>query len=181
MVSHTICDTPTRRLCLHLPTHLHSRVQGVHAGLASHHPGSRPRKRVQMPHRPRKQVQVKQEGSSGVGGLELVPCPPSSLRGEAQLEEAGTGTPPPCPREWDSRISPLLKCQGHRMEQWKGCGSRWAVVWWGRGLVRDAQGLRWGRDSGCEGLGTLEFTGVKLGRAQWSLRCQESQKCPPCF
>ena len=134
-----------------------------------------------MPRRPQKQIQVKQEGSSGVGGLELAPCPPSSLRGEAQLEEAGTGTPPPCPREWDSRVSPLLKCQGHRMEQWKGCGSRWPVVWWGRGLVRDAQGLRWGRDSGCEGLGTLEFTGVKLGRAQWSLRCQESQKCPPCF
>lgn len=46
-----------------------------------------------MPRRPWKQVQVNQEGSSGVGGLELVPCPPSSLRGEAQLEEAGTGSP----------------------------------------------------------------------------------------
>lgn len=46
-----------------------------------------------MPRRPWKQVQVNQEGSSGVGGLELVPCPPSSLRGEAQLEEAGTESP----------------------------------------------------------------------------------------
>lgn len=38
-----------------------------------------------MPHRPWKQVQVNQKGSFGVGGLELVPCPPSSPRGEAQL------------------------------------------------------------------------------------------------
>ena len=53
-------------------------------------------------------------------------------------------------------------------------------MWSGRGLVRDAQGLRWGRDSGCEGLGTQEFTGVKLGRTQWSLRCQESEM-PPLF
>lgn len=47
-----------------------------------------------MPRRPWKQVQVNQEGSSGVGGLELVPCPLSSLRGEAQLEETGIGSPP---------------------------------------------------------------------------------------
>ena len=46
-----------------------------------------------MPRRPWKQVQVTHKGSSGVGGLELVPCPPSSPRGEAQLEEAGTGSP----------------------------------------------------------------------------------------
>lgn len=67
-----------------------------------------------MPRRPWKQVQVNQEGSSGVGGLELVPCPASSLRGEAELEETGTGSPPT--REWDSRMGPLLTSQGHRME-----------------------------------------------------------------
>lgn len=117
------------------------------------------------------------KGVLGLGdwSLSLSPLIPEG-RGTA----GGDRNRVPPTREWDSRMGPLLTSQGHRMEQWRGCGTRWAVVWSGRGLVRDAQGLRWGRDSGCEGLGTQEFTGVKLGRTQWSLRCQESEM-PPLF
>ena len=101
-----------------------------------------------MPHRPRKQVQVKQEGSSGVGGLELVPCPPSSLRGEAQLEEAGTGTPPTLPQRMGLQDKPPTQVSGSQDGAVEGM---WEQV--GSGVVGERSGQR--------------CPGPEMGQGQW--------------
>lgn len=94
--------------------------------------------------------QVKQEGSSGVGGPELVPCPPSSLRGEAQLEEAGTGTThtPPAPQRMGLQNEPPTQVSGSQDGAVEGM---WEQV--GSGVVGERSG------QGCPG--------PEMGQGQW--------------
>lgn len=99
-----------------------------------------------MPCRPWKQVQVNQEGSSGVGGLELVPFPLSSLRGEAELEETGTGSPP------DKRMGLQDGLPTHISGSQDGVvEGMWDQV--GSGVVRERSGQR--------------CPGPEMGQGQW--------------